>query len=89
LTQEYRLSKGQQRAVVALMRERDQLIARVQQQVAEIGEALQELAETYARGFGIAGTATFAQPTGPGGQIVLVMEPAEAVEAVMPEEGNS
>jgi hypothetical protein len=67
---EYRLSKTQQRAVVALARDRERLVADTQEQLAEIDAALQELAGVYAGMGGLEMPAIFRQD----GQHVVLVE---------------
>lgn len=84
---EYRLSKTQQRAVVALARDRERIVADTQEQLAEIDAALQELAGVYAGMGGLEMPAIFRQD---GQHVVLVEvrakeEPAESELKVAPE----
>jgi len=67
---ELRLSKGQQRAVVALARDRERIVADTQEQLREIDEAMQELAGLYAEKGGLTMPAIFRQD----GQHVVLVE---------------
>jgi hypothetical protein len=71
---ELRLSKSQQRTVLALVRERQQIVDEGNRQVLEINTAIDELATLYGQALP-SGRLVFEQQ--PGGAIVLVSRPVE------------
>lgn len=81
---EYRLSKGQQRAVMALARERQQIVEAANAQVAEVNAAIDELAGLYGPAVKAGSSRHFEQREG---QLVLVVSPAG--EAAEEEEGDA
>lgn len=79
------LTKAQQRAVIALAAQRQQITTDANAALVEIGEAFDELAQLYAQKAGMAdGEYTFEQR---GDVIGLVLQP-EPVEEAASEEGE-
>ena len=71
------LTAAQARAVLALVRERAEIVAAANRQVEEIGAALAELAQVYQARLGLPGPAHFEDAPGGGVQMVLDVQEAK------------
>jgi hypothetical protein len=81
MTEQWAISKGQQRIVVALVRQREEVVAKANETLAEIGEGLQEALAIVATARGLdAKDVEFADGATPG-EIILRKKAAPAPTA--------
>ena len=70
----HEMTEAQQRVVVSLIRERDEIVAMANRQVAEINEALEATASAFVAQTGLEGAWIFNQ-AGPGQPIRMIPAP--------------
>lgn len=79
---DHQLSQARQRAVIAIARERQQIVEQANKAIAELDESLADLAATYAAGAGLDGEWAFANDDA--GAVVLRRIEEEPADAEIP-----